>query len=133
LAFFDNYVPSPTVCCPVCGSTLTDWTGLDGPCVSLIVRQDIAGAELPEWWDDPAEGGGTVLDPALANLPHPNSFLIESRSCTCEFPIELRCFSENGTWNRCEMVTGSAEDRVLKGPEQKEAYNRRMKWLDGAF
>lgn len=131
MSFFDYYTPNPTIKCPVCDTELTDWTGDDGPCAFLTFRQKVSGAELPDFWDDPATDGGTVLDPTLKHSTHPQSFMIESGSCNCEFPIKVACKSISGVWETSEIFTGTDEDR-RQYTELREVYRRRMKWLDGA-
>lgn len=133
MTWFDYYKPSETIKCPVCGVALIDWSGFDGPCIFGTIVQGQPGVKLPEFADDPVEDGGPIIDPSVANEAHPKVFEIESGSCKCEFPTRVRCFSEQGVWNKNEVITGSEEDRILKGAERKESYHRRMKWLDNAL
>ena len=36
---FDWYLPSPAIPCPVCGNSLREWQGKDGPCALLVWQQ----------------------------------------------------------------------------------------------
>ena len=129
MTFCDHFIPSDEIRCFVCDDVLTDWDGFDGPCVDLTFRQGIAIPELPDWKDIPTESGRPILDPNVVEERLPNEFVIYSHSCGCDFGNRARVFSENGVWVRCELITGSPEDRILLGSERKQDFRRRMKWL----
>lgn len=131
MTFYDYYKPNPPIACPICGEELEGWEGFDGPCVFVTFNQGAPGSELPPFWNDPAVGGGTVLDPSVADEPHPGEFEISSDSCSCEFPIVARCKSDSGVWRSCELFTGTPEDRRQLA-ERRQVYRRRMRWLDSA-
>ena len=126
MGMFDWYKPKPTLNCPVCRQTLTDWQGKDGPCLLFVWEQGFA---------DPLKhlGDGEsfqVSDSDLKEWKLPDEFGIYSFDCECPFPVEAIGRTENEVWTATELIT--VENVRQQKSERKAEFKARLKWLQSA-
>lgn len=126
MGLFDWYKPNPSLNCPVCGETLSEWQGKDGPCLLFVWQQ---GFVNPVKHLGDGEGF-QVSDSDLKNLKLPKEFGIYSYDCECAFPVEAMCRTENDVWTETELIT--AENARQQKRERKADFKARLKWLESA-
>lgn len=124
MGLFDYYEPISSYACPVCGTPQLEWQGKSGPCGLFVFREGVPGAVEQRVDDDcrlPVE--------ELSNQRLPDEFFIYAHDCDCLFFTELRCIASDGVWQSSELFTGSAADLAQRGPERREQWRARLRWL----
>jgi hypothetical protein len=122
MAMFDWYQPKETLHCPVCGRSLSEWQGSDGPSALLVWAE---GNPMPI---------DQRIDPELRVVPWPNSrwrlpqtFSIYSYDCGCPYPVEALGTADGDCWSSTEVIDlRSAKQRKS---ETKAQWAARRKWL----
>jgi hypothetical protein len=100
MGMFDHYIPDPPLDCPVCGNTLDDWQGKDGPSALMVWRQ---GAAAPI--DQAIEDEDVRLeDHHLAKFRLPESFYIYEWCCGGHFALEAVCRTTDGIWSHTKLI-----------------------------
>ncbi len=125
MGMFDYYEPRDTFFCPVCGAQQSEWQGKDGPRGLFVFREGAVGA-VEQRVDEECRFSPEQM--AAQRLP--TEFFIYSCDCGCPYPTVLRGAASSNSWLSSELFTGSIADRVLRGPETREQWKARLRWLD---
>lgn len=122
MGMFDYYEPDPPLDCSVCGASLTEWQGKDGPCALLVWRQ---GVVHPVDQVVPKENKG---DPSvLERLCLPRQFEIYTQCCGGRFFVMASCSAPDGVWSTTVLETAA---NIRQRPyERSEDFNARLQWL----
>jgi hypothetical protein len=123
MGMFDWYKPEPSLNCPVCSKTLSEWQGKDADCLLFVWQQGLA---------HPVEHKGDgedfqVSEVDLRNFRLPKEFGFYSYDCDCPFPVQAIGKTENEVWSSSELIR--AENAKQGKNERKEQFKARLIWL----
>ena len=96
MSLFDTYIPEEEINCPVCGETLLEWQGKDGPCALFVwTENEIA----------PKAQSVEISNQERTEISLPDKFDIYSYDCHCDFPVMATGTCENRIWTKTVLIT----------------------------
>jgi len=93
-------------------------------CGLFVFRQGVAGAV-----DQRVDDGSRLAGEHLVAQRLPDEFFVRAFDCGCPFSTELLCIASPEVRQSSELFTGSDADQLQRGPERREQWQARSRWL----
>ena len=100
MSYYDNYIPEPSLKCPVCGTILDHWQGCDGCGLFVTWKQGHKFPIAHPWPDECLEDPIVGLEYTL-----PDEFQISAHCDKCNRWVEAYGFCSEEIWVRSEFIT----------------------------